>query len=57
MPHFTIEYSANLEGRVDMGAVVELGVHLEVPMPYTRTVYSCTKLLAQRRAEGASDKG
>ena len=24
MPHFTIEYSANLEGRVDMGAVVEL---------------------------------
>jgi 5-carboxymethyl-2-hydroxymuconate isomerase len=24
MPHFTIEYSANLDGRVDMGAVVEL---------------------------------
>jgi 5-carboxymethyl-2-hydroxymuconate isomerase len=24
MPHFTIEYSANLEDRVDMGAVVEL---------------------------------
>ena len=24
MPHFTIEYSANLESRVDMGAVVEL---------------------------------
>ena len=24
MPHFTIEYSANLEPRVDMGAVVEL---------------------------------
>ena len=24
MPHFTIEYSANLVGRVDMGAVVEL---------------------------------
>jgi len=24
MPHFTIEYSANLNGRVDMGAVVEL---------------------------------
>jgi 5-carboxymethyl-2-hydroxymuconate isomerase len=23
MPHFTIEYSANLDGRVDMGAVVE----------------------------------
>jgi 5-carboxymethyl-2-hydroxymuconate isomerase len=24
MPHFTIEYSANLEGRVDMGKVVEV---------------------------------
>ena len=24
MPHFTIEYSANLDDRVDMGAVVEL---------------------------------
>jgi len=24
MPHFTIEYSANLDGRVDMTAVVEL---------------------------------
>ena len=24
MPHFTIEYSANLDGRVNMGAVVEL---------------------------------
>ena len=24
MPHFTIEYSANLDGRVDIGAVVEL---------------------------------
>jgi 5-carboxymethyl-2-hydroxymuconate isomerase len=24
MPHFTIEYSANLDARLDMGAVVEL---------------------------------
>ena len=24
MPHFTIEYSGNLDGHVDMGAVVEL---------------------------------
>ncbi|WFU38567.1 5-carboxymethyl-2-hydroxymuconate Delta-isomerase [Bradyrhizobium sp. CB82] len=24
MPHFTIEYSANLDGRVDMGALCEL---------------------------------
>ncbi|TDM82250.1 5-carboxymethyl-2-hydroxymuconate isomerase, partial [Lactobacillus crispatus] len=24
MPHFTIEYSANLDGLVDMGATVEM---------------------------------
>jgi 5-carboxymethyl-2-hydroxymuconate isomerase len=24
MPHFTIEYSANLDGRLDMAKVVEL---------------------------------
>jgi 5-carboxymethyl-2-hydroxymuconate isomerase len=24
MPHFTIEYSANLDGRIDMGEVVEV---------------------------------
>ena len=24
MPHFTIEYSANLDGRIDMGKVVEV---------------------------------
>jgi 5-carboxymethyl-2-hydroxymuconate isomerase len=24
MPHFTIEYSANLDGRIDMGKIVEL---------------------------------
>jgi 5-carboxymethyl-2-hydroxymuconate isomerase len=24
MPHFTLEYSANLDGRLDIGAVVEL---------------------------------
>jgi ketopantoate reductase len=28
-----------------VGAVVELGERLEVPMPYTRTVYACTRLL------------
>ena len=27
------------------GAVVELGERLEVPMPHTRSVYACTKLL------------
>src|SRR6202050_2845749 len=35
-----------LQGR-DAGAVVELGERVGLPMPYTRTVYNCTKLLAQ----------
>jgi 2-dehydropantoate 2-reductase len=30
------------------GAVVELGERVGLPMSYTRTVYSCTKLLAER---------
>ncbi len=30
-----------------VGAVVELGERLGLPMSYTRTVYSCTKLLAE----------
>ena len=33
-----------------VGAVVELGERLGLPMPYTRTVYSCTKLLAEHAA-------
>jgi 2-dehydropantoate 2-reductase len=28
-----------------VGAVVELGQRLDVPMPHTRSVYACTKLL------------
>jgi Ketopantoate reductase PanE/ApbA C terminal len=31
-----------------VGAVVELADHLAVPVPHTRTVYSCAKLLAQQ---------
>jgi 2-dehydropantoate 2-reductase len=33
-----------------VGAVVELGERVGLPMPYTRTVYSCTKLLAEHAA-------
>src|SRR6202044_707021 len=33
-----------------VGAVVELGDRVGLPMPYTRTVYDCTKLLAQSAA-------
>ena len=39
-----------------VGSVVELGERLGLPMTYTRTIYSCTKLLAQcasaRQASG-----
>ena len=35
-----------------VGAVVELGEKLGISMPYTRTLYGCTKLLAQRLASG-----
>ena len=44
-----LEAGRPLELEAIVGAVVELGERLEVPMPYTRTVYACTKLLAQRR--------
>jgi 2-dehydropantoate 2-reductase len=33
-----------------VGSVVEVGERVGVPMPYTRTVYNCAKLLAQRAA-------
>jgi len=40
-----------LEGIV--GAVLELGERLGLPMPATRAVYACTKLLAERRSRPA----
>jgi 2-dehydropantoate 2-reductase len=36
-----------------VGAVVELGERLEVPMPATRAVYSCTKLLGEQKMHSA----
>ena len=39
-----------LEGLV--GAVVELGEKLDIPMPHTRTIYASAKLLAQGLAKG-----
>ena len=38
-----------------VGAVVELGERVGLPMPYTRTVYICTKLLAQSAASRRND--
>ena len=45
-----LEAGRPIELEAVVGAVVELGERLDVPMPHTRTVYACTKLLAQTRA-------
>ena len=42
-----LEAGRPMELEALVGAVVELGERLGLPMPYTRTVYSCAKLLAQ----------
>ncbi|HLJ87517.1 MAG TPA: 2-dehydropantoate 2-reductase [Candidatus Angelobacter sp.] len=48
-----LEAGRPLELEAIAGAVVELGERMGMPMPQTRTVYACTKLLAQRHAETA----
>jgi 2-dehydropantoate 2-reductase len=45
-----LEAGRPLELEAVVGAVVELGERLNVPMPHTRAVYACTKLLAQCRS-------
>jgi 2-dehydropantoate 2-reductase len=45
-----LEAGRPLELEALVGAVVELGERVGLAMPYTRTVYSCTKLLAQSAA-------
>jgi 2-dehydropantoate 2-reductase len=40
-----LEAGRPLELEAIVGAVVELGERLDVPMPHTRSVYACTKLL------------
>jgi len=45
-----LEAARPLELEAVVGAVVELGERLGLPMPHTRTVYACAKLLAQTRA-------
>ena len=42
-----LEAGRPMELEALVGAVVELGERLGLPMSYTRTVYSCTKLLAE----------
>ena len=43
-----LEAGRPMELEALVGAVVELAERLEIPVPYTRTVYSCAKLLGQR---------
>jgi 2-dehydropantoate 2-reductase len=45
-----LEAGRPIELEAVVGAVVELGERLNVPMPHTGAVYACTKLLAQTRA-------
>ncbi len=42
-----LEAGRPMELEALMGSVVELGERVGLPMPHTRTVYSCAKLLAQ----------
>jgi 2-dehydropantoate 2-reductase len=45
-----LEAGRPLELEAVVGAVVELGERLNIPMVHTRTVYACAKLLAECRA-------
>ncbi len=45
-----LEAGRPMELEALVGAVVELGEYLGLPMTHTRTVYSCAKLLAQSNA-------
>jgi 2-dehydropantoate 2-reductase len=46
-----LEAGRPLELEAVVGAVVELGERLNLPMPHTRTIYACARLLAQRHRE------
>ncbi len=45
-----LEAGRPLELEAVVGAVVELAERLHLPVPHTRTVYACTRLLAERLA-------
>lgn len=49
-----LEAGRPLELEAVVGAVVELGERVGVPMPHTRTVYACTRLLARSRTSGSN---
>ena len=49
-----LEAGRPLELESIVGAVVELGDKLGIPVPHTRTVYACVKLLTTRAADPTS---
>jgi 2-dehydropantoate 2-reductase len=53
-----LEAGRPMELEAVVGAVVELGEKLGVPMPATRTVYACTRLLddKNRRAKSSAER-
>jgi 2-dehydropantoate 2-reductase len=44
-----LEAGRPLEIEALVGAVLELGEKLKIPMPHTRAVYACTKFIAKKR--------
>jgi 2-dehydropantoate 2-reductase len=48
-----LEAGRPLELEAIVGAVLEVGERIGLPMPHTRAVYACTKLLAERRSAAA----
>ncbi len=51
-----LEAGRPLELEAIAGAVVELAERLNVPMPNTRAVYACARLMAQQRSQAAAGK-
>jgi 2-dehydropantoate 2-reductase len=51
-----LEANRPMELEPVVGAVVELGEQLGIDMPYTRTVYACTRLLESAHAAGGAQK-
>ena len=51
-----LEAGRPLELEAVVGAVLEIGERLDIPMPATRAVYAATKLMAARRSERLSEE-
>lgn len=51
-----LEAGRPLELESVVGAVVELGERMDVPMPHTKAVFACAKLLSECRNSGAANR-